>query len=161
MSKDVAFLFYVIICYMRSDLTEKFKKFAIIFLMLAAFGFYTTSILTMQSGDKMVDTCAVVSTQGSQSQSPDACVSYHLGLLHNLSEAPFSGLIAQLLVLSLFVLTFFTLFSLFIHLKLYFSRLQNRYKELTEKTLAVFYTQLGFWLVLFQKRDPAYAYMTT
>ena len=137
------------------------KKSAVIFLIAGAFGFYTASILTMHHEDGMMVNCPIGMTQGTGTQNPDACLSYHLGLMHNLSEISPQNLSIRFIALLLVVLIGFSILAFVDSIESFYSRLRVRFRRLFEKSLEVFFVQLGFWLVLFEKRDPEFAFTQT
>lgn len=137
---------------------DNLKKAILIFLIMGAFGFYTASILTMRHEDGNMVNCSSETAQATQTQDPASCLSYHLGLIHNLSEIPSLRLDFQILVLSLAAVVLFAIFSLVSLIENFYSRLKLRCRWLFQKALQIFFVQLGFWLTLFEKRDPSFAF---
>lgn len=136
---------------------NKFQTIMLIFFAAGVFGFYTASILTMQHEENNMVNCPVGVSHGMETQNPDFCVTYHLGLMHNLSESSPLRINFQILALLLASLILFVAISLVSLLENFYSRLKVRCRWLFEKTLEIFFAQLGFWLILFEKRDPSYA----
>ena len=143
---------------MHYSILNNFKRAMIVLLIVGAFGFYTASILSMHHEDGMMVNCPIGMTQGTAEQDSTACLSYHLGLMHNLSETSSQNLSTQFLALFLVVLVGFSVLSLKSFIESFYSRLRVRYRRLFEKSSQVFFVQLGFWLTLFEKRDPSFAF---
>ncbi len=147
-------------------LQNNFKRTAILFLILGLFSFYVLSIVTMVHMNTNTSENANINNismshneMNHQEQSPqNDCVSYHLGLLHNLSEFSFTNLGVRSLAVLLLVFFGFTFFYLLKFTQSYFSKLRIRFRQLYEKTVTVFALQLGYWLTLLEKRDPSCAF---
>ena len=112
-------------------------------------------------GSLMSSNCPVTMDSNGCAEQPadnNLCINYHLGLLQNFSNAlpkdfgfkTFGIILAAVLV--------FAVFGLLAWLPKFFLLLKIRLRRLLEETIGVFYKQLGFWLDIIQKRDPAYAF---
>ena len=141
---------------------KQINKSVVLFLAVALMAFYSASILTMHNADgmdrmQMASGCGFVG--GDFRSSPgNACLDYHFGLLHSLSESVFGSLGTLMIICAVLLVAGFSLFNLGLFLKVYYSRLRVRYRRLYEKTVFAFYAQLGRWLTLFEKRHPANAF---
>lgn len=134
------------------------KKVIVIFVALGLFGFYTASILSMDHNTQSaMDSCTMLMSGGMNRQNADACVSYHIGLFHNLSEITSRTPGMSLLVLLLAVLKVALCGTLWQLLAVFANRLWTRYRLFLPHLKEIFFIQLGFWLTLFEKRDPARA----
>jgi hypothetical protein len=131
------------------------------FLAIGVMSFGVLSIITMNHEMVMVSTSPSVSQNSNCSDSHDAqsCLDYHLGIMHNLSTATHGSLGLQLIPLLLFSFIGLLALALFKLLEYGYVCQRIRFRQLYEKTITAFARQLGYWLTLFEKRDPPYAFV--
>ncbi len=125
--------------------------------------FGVLSIAVMEHRMGMVENCPVISQVNgcSGSHQGETCVSYHLGIMQSLSSASCSSLDIRMLSLLFTYFIGLVIFSLFKIFEYSYLRHRIRLKQLYEKTIFAFTLQLGYWLTLLEKRDPAYAFALT
>ena len=91
----------------------------------------------------------------SQTGNKSSCLEYHLGVSNKISEAlpaPFHNF-GQILFWALFVISAGGLLAGLLELK--FRIILSRWRLWQQLSKNYFYRQLGFWLALIQKREPA------
>lgn len=150
---------------MKNLANNYLSKKLIAFLTIGIIFFGVLSITTMQheTGMTMDSSSPAISQTSdcSDSHTAQTCVDFHLGIMQNLSSASFGSLGLKLILtliisfVGLFLLSLFKTSTYSYHL----SRI--RLRQLYEKTVFAFTRQLGHWLSLFEKRDPAYAFIIT
>lgn len=136
---------------------KNFKYLAVSFMLVALAGFYSASVLTMHHESMPIDHCVTLVAPSGHQESSSACLSYHLGLMHNLSQVSSQVSVVQLLALSFVMLVFASAASLRSLLENFYSRLKNYLRNFAETFSRIFYLQLGFWIILLEKRDPSFA----
>lgn len=140
----------------------------LLFLIVALFGLYPTSVLTMDHD--LTPTKAISSemrhdtpktghdAHSAPIQDTQNCINFHLGLMDDFSQSlPLNSsvlLIVALLASLLTGLSFLISQILF----LYSDLLRQRLRRLRKKSLEAYIAQLGFWLNLIQKKSPAFAF---
>jgi hypothetical protein len=132
-------------------------------LAVGIMSFGVLSIVTMNHEMGMTGASPLISQSNNCSDSHEAesCISFHLGIMQNLSSATGSNLSPQLMSLLFLLVSFigFLVFALFKILGYYYIRHRIRLRQLYEKTITAFARQLGYWLTLFEKRDPSYVFV--
>lgn len=86
------------------------------------------------------------------------CVSYHLGIMQNLSAATHGSLGLKLAQLIMGSFTGLLALALVKILAYSYTRQRIRLRQLYEKTVLAFALQLGNWLTIFEKRDTSCAF---
>ena len=141
---------------------NKLMRIMLSFLAIGIISFGVISIVVMNHEMDMAVSGLAISPNDSCTDSHDAqpCVSYHLGIMHNLSEAVYGNgsLGLGLVFLTLFTFVGFLALTLFKISGYWFVRHRFRLRYLYEKTITAFARQLGYWLTLFEKRDPSFAF---
>jgi len=134
---------------------------ALSLLAVGIMSFGVLSIVTMSHEMAMVSTGTSVSQSNncSDSHGAQSCFDYHLGIMHNLSTATYGSLDVRLISLLLFSFIGLLALALFKLLEYGYTLKRIRFRQLYEKTVMAFTLQLGYWLTLFEKRDPSYVYV--
>lgn len=136
-------------------------KFIILLLAVGVLSFGAISAINMNhDGDMGHNTCPVASALncGLKTNQLNLCVDYHLGMIKTLSTAaPWDGAggILNLLLIGFMSLLFYILLP---RVGLLYSKLKARIKHLSENVVPIFYIQLGYWIGLIEKREPAYSF---
>lgn len=145
---------------MQSLNLKQIKQALMVFLAIGVFSFFTASIISMPRMNMAMDSCVVMFSSNTQSSNSSTCLSYHLNIFHSTTEVSVQSFSSLALLLAVSFLASFGLLALTELLEGYYSRMRIRYKHLYQKTILVFFEQLGFWLSLFEKRDPSQAFVT-
>jgi len=134
---------------------------ALSLLAVGIMSFGVLSIITMNHEMAETGSCQAISQNCNCATPQDSgtCLSYHLGIMHNLSAATHGSLGLKLVSLLLFSFIGLLALALFKFLEYSYIRHRIRLKSLYEKTIMAFALQLGNWLTLFEKRDPSYAFV--
>jgi len=140
---------------------NNFARFVLSLLAVGIMSFGVLSIVTMNHQMAEMGSCQAISQNCNCATPQDSgtCVSYHLGIMHNLSAATHGSLGLQLISLLLFSFVGLLVLSLFKSLEYFYIRHRIRLRYLYEETVTVFARELGYWLTLLEKRDPSYAFV--
>ena len=133
------------------------KVAAISFLVLGLFGFYFVSIVSMDHSGMDVSNidCTYMTNQAMNSTANNICLGYHLGLLDQLGVSVSNHFSVRFLLVALLFVLSAIIQNLTNLLAVFYNRLRIYRNLLYEKIILAFFAQLGFWLTLFEKRDPA------
>lgn len=140
----------------NNNITKAFVVVVALVIMSAGFCSMSAMKHEMDNGNCMT---AMTNDQGcSTTQQTEACVNFHFGLLEKFSHSFADNLGFKFLfsILTLGVL-FYVAKGLLATLQRHADIPRVRLRQLFEDTVTVFQDSLGYWLSIFEKRDPSYA----
>jgi hypothetical protein len=142
----------------NSNITKVFVVVVALIIMSASFCSMSTMKHEMDnSSNCMTD---MTSSQGCASiQQTESCVNFHFGLLEKFSHSFADNLGFKFLfsIVTLGVLLY-SAKSLLETLRRHADIPRVRLRQLSEDIITVFQDSLGYWLSIFEKRDPSYSF---
>lgn len=132
----------------------------IVALVLASASVF--SMATMNHGPDNAGTCMIGMTEHAGCTSPmqtGACIEFHFSLLEKFSHGVASNVGFKFF--STLTAVGFLLFASNSLLKLFQYKanlLKVRLRHLQDDTISVFRDNFGYWLTIFEKRDPSFAF---
>ncbi len=148
---------------MKYSIKNNWAQAIFIFFVIGVLSFGILGILSMNHDLSTAGISPVINAQDSgcgDSHPANLCIEYHLGIMRNFSQITKEGLSIQFLVSFLGLLAVFAAFGLIQNSEKIYSRLRLYFKLSPERSIQAFFIQLGYWLVLFEKRDPFYAFVS-
>lgn len=147
---------------MKNFATSNFTKIIIAMVALVMIGASVFSMAAMNHGPNNASACIIKTTEHAGCANPiqaEACIDFHFSMLEKFSHG-FANNVGLKFFFALTVIGFllFAVHSLLKLLRYKSDILKVRLRYLYNDTISVFWDNLGYWLTIFEKRDPSYAF---
>jgi hypothetical protein len=144
---------------MKSHFFKNLLPAAALFMIVALFGFFPATVLTMQHSAQTVQHEMAGMVHDMEIPAA-ACIDFHLGIIEDMTQSTPQVTASVLAFLLLILLLTAPSFSLRHELQNLFNTIRDRFRRLRYISLSAYILQLGSWLAIAFKKSPAYAFAT-